>query len=143
MFNVHLSGEDKVSHARRPPCLNDRYRRVLHCVPQVHDAPVRVTPAGNEMCIRDRGCSVEDLLAWGEEIKPKAMMAYMGFGEYHAGSWCQFCRANGICKAQAAQQIGAFDDFKDAVESRNVALLSPDGMSDVLARGKDLVARCV
>ena len=86
------------------------------------------------------GCSVEDLLAWGEEIKPKAMMAYMGFGEYHAGSWCQFCRANGICKAQAAQQIGAFDDFKDAVESRNVALLSPDGMSDVLARGKDLVA---
>ena len=86
------------------------------------------------------GCSVEDLLAWGEEIKPKAMMAYMGFGEYHAGSWCQFCRANGICKAQAAQQIGAFDDFKDAVESRNVALLSPDGMSEVLARGKDLVA---
>lgn len=84
------------------------------------------------------GCSVEDLLAWGEEIKPKAMMAYMGFGEYHAGSWCQFCRANGICKAQAEQQTGAFDDFKEAVS--NPAILSPTEMGDVLERGKTLVA---
>ena len=56
-------------------------------------------------------CTSDELLAWGEEIKPKAQMAFSGFGEYHAGTWCRFCRANGKCKAQADQQIGAFDDF--------------------------------
>ena len=66
------------------------------------------------------------------------MMAYMGFGEYHAGDWCRFCRANGICKAQASQQIGAFDDFKDAV-ANNSAILTPAEMADVLERGKNLV----
>lgn len=85
------------------------------------------------------GCSVESLIDWGNNIvKPKAMMAYMGFGEYHAGDWCRFCRANGICKAQASQQISAFDDFKDAIAS-NSAILTPAEMADVLERGKNLV----
>ncbi|MCC8136227.1 MAG: DUF2800 domain-containing protein [Ruminococcus sp.] len=84
-------------------------------------------------------CTVEELLAWGEEIKPKADMAFAGFGEYHAGDWCRFCRANGICKAQAEQQISAFDDFKDAIENPESALLSPEEISDVLERGKNLV----
>lgn len=83
------------------------------------------------------GCSVTDLVAWGEEIKPKAQMAYMGFGEYRAGEWCRFCRANGICKAQADQQIGAFDDFGSAVGNSS-ALLTPEQMGDVLERGKFL-----
>lgn len=85
------------------------------------------------------GCSVEDLLKWGEEIKPKANMAYMGFGEYHAGDWCIFCRANGMCKAQAEQNLSAFDDFGPAVQE-NPALLTPEQTSAVLERGKNLAA---
>lgn len=105
-------------------------------------------------------CTADELVAWGEEIKPKAQMAYMGFGEYHAGDWCRFCRANGICKAQAEQQIGAFDDFKDLVDkqaevltpdgaeqlkatgrelNKNTAILSPEEISSVLKRGKNIV----
>lgn len=83
-------------------------------------------------------CSTGELLDWGEEIKPKAQMAFMGFGEYHAGEWCRFCRANGICKAQADQQLGAFNDFGTAVGNPN-ALLTPEQMGDVLERGKTLV----
>lgn len=82
--------------------------------------------------------STEALLRWGEEIKPKAQMAYMGFGEYHAGDWCRFCRANGICKAQAEQQTSAFDDFAEIIQ--NDGLLNPAEMGQVLERGKDLVA---
>lgn len=82
--------------------------------------------------------SVEDLLTWGEEIKPKAQMAFMGFGEYHAGSWCQFCRANGMCKAQAAQTISAVDDFA-TVSGDNPALLTPEQMGEALTKGKFLV----
>ena len=104
-------------------------------------------------------CNVADLLSWGEEIKPKAQMAYMGFGEYHAGDWCQFCRANGICSAQAKQQVSAFDDFAEAVGkpgiltpeeakmvegpgrtiSENTAILTPNEIGTILERGKNLV----
>lgn len=83
-------------------------------------------------------CSVKDLLDWGAEVKPKADMAFMGFGEYHAGDWCRFCRANGICKAQAEQQITAFDDFNTTVVD-SPALLTPEQMGEALERGKDLV----
>lgn len=84
-------------------------------------------------------CTVNELLEWGESIKTKAEMAFMGFGEYHTGDWCRFCRANGTCKAQAEQQIGAFDDFREAINYSS-ALLTPDEMSRVLERGKNLVA---
>lgn len=82
-------------------------------------------------------CTTEELLAWGESIKPKAQAAFMGFGEYHAGDWCRFCRANGICKAQAEQQTSAFDDFAEAVGNPQ-ALLTPEEISAVLERGKNL-----
>lgn len=86
------------------------------------------------------GITVEDLLAWGESVKPKAQMAFMGFGEYRAGDWCRFCRANGICKAQANQQTSAFDDFKNIAGSpTSPALLTPAEMGTVLERGKCLV----
>ena len=83
-------------------------------------------------------CTADELTAWGESIRPKAQMAYMGFGEYHAGDWCRFCRANGICKAQASQQTSAFDDFAAAIGNPD-AILSPAEMSEVLKRGETLV----
>lgn len=79
----------------------------------------------------------EKLLEWGAGIKPKAQAAFMGVGEYHSGDWCRFCRANGICKAQAQQQTSAFDDFAEAVGNPS-ALLTPEEMSAILERGKFL-----
>lgn len=84
-------------------------------------------------------CTASELLEWGETVKPKANMAFMGFGEYHSGEWCRFCRANGVCKAQAEQTTSAFDDFSDAVKA-NPALLTPEDMGVILERGKNLVA---
>ena len=66
------------------------------------------------------------------------VMAYMGFGEYHAGDWCQFCRASGICKAQAEQQTSAFEDFSEIVD-KSPALLTPEEMGKYLQKGKNLV----
>lgn len=83
--------------------------------------------------------TTDELLAWGEDIRAKAQMAFSGFGEYHAGSWCRFCRANGQCKAQADQQTSAFDDFADAVASKLTGLLSAEEMSTVLQKGELLV----
>ena len=84
-------------------------------------------------------CTKDELLAWGEEIKPLAQKAYMGVGEFHAGEWCRFCRANGICKAQADQESSAFDDFKDVQSGAMRETLTPEELGDVLERGKMLV----
>ena len=112
-----------------------------------------------EMCIdqpriniyESWSCTSDELLAWGENIKPIAQSAFDGVGEYKAGDWCRFCRANGQCKAQAQQQISALDDFNPTtladesgavVKTENIppSVLTPEEISEVLKRGKLLVA---
>ena len=58
--------------------------------------------------------TVEELLAWGESIKPKAAAAFMGTGEFAPGEWCHFCRAKAKCRARANQNT-ALEDFKDCI----------------------------
>lgn len=58
--------------------------------------------------------TVEELLAWGESIKPKAAAAFMGTGEFAPGEWCRFCRAKAKCRARADQNT-ALEDFKDCI----------------------------
>ncbi|WP_410512074.1 DUF2800 domain-containing protein [Paenibacillus sp. BR2-3] len=41
-----------------------------------------------------------DLLAWGESIKPIALQAFNGEGDYVVGSHCGFCRAKETCRAR-------------------------------------------
>ena len=42
--------------------------------------------------------TTEELLAWGEDVKPTAADAFKGEGEYAAGEWCKFCPHAGRCK---------------------------------------------
>lgn len=58
--------------------------------------------------------AVEELLAWGKSIKPKAAAAFMGTGEFAPGEWCRFCRAKAKCRARANQNT-ALEDFKDCI----------------------------
>lgn len=58
--------------------------------------------------------TVEELLAWGESIKPKGAAAFMGTGEFAPGEWCRFCRAKAKCRARANQNT-ALEDFKDCI----------------------------
>lgn len=80
-------------------------------------------------------CTKEDLLAWGESIKSTAEMAFKGLGSYNVGAWCRFCRANGICKAQAEKQITAFDDFKTQQD-----LMTVEEIGAALKKGESLVS---
>lgn len=49
--------------------------------------------------------SVDDLLAFGEEIKLKAKEAYEGNGDFTSGDHCKWCRGKHRCKAFAEQQL--------------------------------------
>ena len=48
------------------------------------------------------GCPLEDLLAFGEQVKEKAALAFEGKGEYSPDEKaCRFCRARAQCRARS------------------------------------------
>ena len=71
---------------------------------------------------------VRDLLNWAETtLKEKAALAFDGAGEYQAGDHCRFCRARGICRARAEENLKlAQYDFKQA------DLLTVNEVADIL-----------
>src|SRR5690606_15738540 len=54
--------------------------------------------------------TIEDLLAWGEAIKPIAKKAFKGEGDFVPGEHCKFCRAKAQCRARA-EQFSPLADF--------------------------------
>ena len=69
--------------------------------------------------------TVEELLAWGESIKPIAQKAFSGLGEFVPGDHCRFCRGKAQCRARANTNT-ALEDFKDCVPAASVP---PDAMA--------------
>ena len=78
--------------------------------------------------------SVDDLLAWGESIKPIAELAYEGKGDFKAGDHCRFCRAAAQCKALADYNMEIAK-----LEFRDADLLTDDEVSFMLERVDGLV----
>ena len=62
----------------------------------------------------------DQLLSWGEYIKPIAVSAFNGTGKYQPGEWCRFCKGRAVCKARA-DQFSALNDFKDCVPQGKVS----------------------
>jgi hypothetical protein len=49
---------------------------------------------------------VDELKVWAEEeLKPKAVKAFNGEGEYIPGEWCTFCKAAVRCRARAEEKL--------------------------------------
>ena len=78
--------------------------------------------------------SVDDLLAWGEEIKPIAELAYAGKGEFRAGEHCRFCKAAAQCKT-----LSEYNMEIAKLEFQDVDLLTDEEVSLVLSRVDGLV----
>ncbi|QIC08181.1 DUF2800 domain-containing protein [Brevibacillus sp. 7WMA2] len=79
--------------------------------------------------------SAEELLAWGESIKPIAQTAFAGKGEFIPGEHCRFCRAKALCRAQL-EQYTALEDFKQM----KPPLISNEEVGQILKTGKNLAA---
>ena len=52
----------------------------------------------------------EELLAWGDALRPIAELAYKGEGEYHAGDHCRFCAAKALCYHRALECMKVVTD---------------------------------
>lgn len=75
-----------------------------------------------------------DLKKWGEEIlKPRSAMAMTGAGEFHAGSWCRFCKARNQCRARAEEFLKLAQ-----MEFRQPALLTDVEIAEVLKVADEL-----
>lgn len=87
--------------------------------------------------------TVEELIAWGESIKPIAAKAYMGLGDFCPGEHCRFCRGKAQCKARADINT-ALEEFKSCAAPKGLPLgenvLTDEQIGDLLIRGKELVA---
>ena len=74
--------------------------------------------------------SADDLLAWGEKIKPVADQAAKGKGKYNAGAWCKFCPHAGRCRTLTKI-------CSDYVQTHGlkvrVPILAPHEVAEVLA----------
>ncbi len=89
--------------------------------------------------------TVDELLAWGESIKPIAANAYTGIGDFVPGEHCRFCRGKAKCRARA-EQYTALEEFKNCVPKNGdkpplfgEGTLTDEEIGDLLIRGKELV----
>lgn len=59
--------------------------------------------------IRYQEIPIQDLLAWGEAIRPLAVKAWNGEGEFNPGPHCVkgFCRIRNTCRARAEYMLAA------------------------------------
>lgn len=76
--------------------------------------------------------SVDDLLAWGAEVKKKAKVAFKGEGDFCAGNHCRFCKARNTCRAHAEYEL------KNVKEALQTAELEDFEISDILLRAKGI-----
>lgn len=82
--------------------------------------------------------TIEELLNWAEtELKPKAILANEGKGDFLPGEHCRFCRAKATCGARAKEILGlAKFEFKEP------GLLTDEEISEILTVA-DKVSRWV
>ena len=85
--------------------------------------------------IDDTTMTVEDLRAWGEEIRPAAQKAFSGTEEDCAGSHCDsnFCKARPICRAYAERKLELAK-----YEFKKPAQLDPEEISEILEQADAL-----
>lgn len=82
--------------------------------------------------------ALEELLDWGEEIKPIAQRAWEGEGECTPCDYCNFCKARHTCRALADTCLDTF--YKNGGKLNQ--LLTDREVSDILAM-KDLITKWI
>lgn len=82
--------------------------------------------------------ALEELLDWGEEIKPIAQRAFNGEGECTPCDYCNFCKARHTCRALSNTCLDTF--YKNGGKLNQ--LLTDSEVSDILAM-KDLITKWI
>lgn len=119
---------------RYRPVYGDRIKKICMTIdqPRIQSEPDSET------------ITTDELLSWGEGIKPIAIKAYMGLGTFCPGEHCRFCRGKAQCRARADANT-ALEEFKDCALPGQPVLddlnrvLTDAEIGDLLIRGQQLV----
>lgn len=77
---------------------------------------------------------VAEIERWGEEyVKPRALMAHKGEGEYISGEHCRWCKAKHVCRKRAEDNLEAAK-----FEFKQPDLLTDDELNEILIRADEL-----
>jgi hypothetical protein len=83
--------------------------------------------------ISEDSLSLEELLAFGESIKPIAKLAFNGEGEYAPGEHCRFCRAKALCRARADHYLSL-----EVFNKMKPPLISKEEVGEILRKAQEL-----
>lgn len=83
--------------------------------------------------ISEWNLSATALLSWGESIKPIAVKAYAGEGEFVPSDACRFCRAKSLCRARTD-----FNLQLEVEKGKMPPLITNEEVGNLLIRAKDL-----
>ena len=85
--------------------------------------------------ISEWGCSLQELLGWGEYVRARAALAWKGEGEYLPGEeTCRFCRAGIQCRARSDNNVKQAFDIGELPP-----LITPEEAGERLAALEDVV----
>lgn len=64
----------------------------------------------------------DELMAWGESIRPAAQLAFEWKGDFCQGEWCDkgFCRAAALCRKRMEENMSLMDTAADPVSGKPV-----------------------
>lgn len=88
--------------------------------------------------ILDWEISIDDLLKFGEEIKPIAKEAYEGSSRLNQGDHCRFCKAKSRCPERAKNMFEAVEVLKPEME-KDLALISNQDISKFLIESTGII----
>lgn len=78
----------------------------------------------------------EEILFWAQNImRPAALLALEGKGEYQAGDHCQFCKARKQCRVNAFYRLELVEEFN----FKPAPLLSMDEIAKILPRISEII----
>jgi hypothetical protein len=77
---------------------------------------------------------INELLEWGEVIKPIADIAFAGLGEFKSGEHCRFCKAKYTCRARAQECLEA--EFY--MEKEKSATLTNEEIATIIERADNI-----
>lgn len=80
--------------------------------------------------------TLDDLLEWANTyVKPRAILADAGQGEYKPGPWCRFCKARATCRVRSDYNLDL-----EGFQAAPPPLLTDTELGQILTRGADLKA---
>ena len=86
--------------------------------------------------------SLDDLLVWGEEIRPIAQQAFDGQGDFCQGEWCDkaFCRARALCRERMERNMALMDNAVDPITGKTKLppLITDEEVGNILKKARHL-----